>query len=302
MQWISSQDTERPVSPKEAIMKVLAFVDHSRYAASVCGHAAWAALRLGLPVEVLHVIEYHLHTTARFDRAGYLGVDTGEELLRELSVLDEQRNRIAQESGRLLLDDATKRLRAAGIDNARQRLEYGELVDRLRHLEGDARLIVMGKRGEAENQAEAHLGTNLERVIRASHRPVLIASPEFQPVRRFLLAWDGGKSSGAAINFLVDSMLLHEATGHVLFAGKGTDDERTRMSDAVRHLRSAGLEITDEIRDGEAGQVILDAVEREQSDLLVMGAYGHSRVRRLMIGSTTTEVVGACTASMLVFH
>ena len=147
-----------------------------------------------------------------------------------------------------------------------------------------------------------HLGRNLERAIRASHKPVLIASDTCRPIRRYLLAWDGGKSTGAAINYLVQSPLLAEAEGEVLMVGREVETDRVRLGDAVRHLESAGLRVTAGIREGEPEQVIVDTVERDGIDLLVMGAYGHARIRQLMIGSTTTEVMQRCAASMLVFH
>lgn len=283
-------------------MNVLAFVDRSHYAASVCDHAAWAAGRLEVPVELLHAIERHPDRLTHADRSGRLGVDTGEHLLRELVTLDEQRNRVARESGRVLLDDAANRVRAAGIAEVYQRLETGELAEQLRDHEGSARLIVMGKGGEATDRDVSHLGRNLERVIRASHKPVLIASEAFRPIRRYLLAYDGGKSTGEAINYLVQSPLLRETEGQVLMAGDETGTDRTRLGDAVRHLESAGLRVTGAIRGGEPAEVIARAVEREGIDLLVMGAYGHSRIRQLMIGSTTTELLRRCAASMFVFH
>jgi len=43
-------------------------------------------------------------------------------------------------------------------------------------------------------------------------------------------------------------------------------------------------------------------VEREAVGLVVMGAYGHSRLRSLMIGSTTSELIRACKTPIMVFR
>jgi len=283
-------------------MTILTCIDRSHFAASVCDHAAWAATRLGVPVELLHAIERHPDPGGRVDRSGRLGVDTGEHLLTELVALDEQRNRVARENGRVLLDDAARRIREAGVEEVYQRLETGELADQLRDHERNARLIVMGKGGEAADRDVKHLGRNLERVIRASHKPVLIATETYRPIRRYLLAYDGGRSTGEAIGYLVESPLLSDVEGQVLMVGRGADGDRSRLHDAVRHLESAGLRVTGETREGEPEAVIAGAVEREAIDLLVMGAYGHSRIRQLMIGSTTTELMHRTAVSMLVFH
>ncbi|MEC7190861.1 MAG: universal stress protein, partial [Pseudomonadota bacterium] len=49
-------------------------------------------------------------------------------------------------------------------------------------------------------------------------------------------------------------------------------------------------------------KVISDHVEQYNIDLLVMGAYGHSRIRNLMIGSTTTQMIRSCLVPVLLFR
>ena len=48
--------------------------------------------------------------------------------------------------------------------------------------------------------------------------------------------------------------------------------------------------------------MISDVVRNEKIGLLVMGAYGHSRIRSLVIGSTTTEMVRSCKVPVLLFR
>jgi nucleotide-binding universal stress UspA family protein len=282
-------------------MTILACIDRSEYAASVCDYAAWASQRLeNAAVELFHVIERHAQPAATRDMSGGLGVDTSESLLRQLSAIDEERNRLSLQSGRLLLENAANRIKAAGVERISQHLFHGELVDHLKDEEAGASLVVMGKRGEAAHQAKGHLGSNLERAIRASYRPVLITPPTFTPVRSFLLAHDGSKSSGRAIGFLVESGMLNGMEGHLLFVGEGTEAERVRLNDAATRLESAGLSVRKHIRSGRPAQMITDTMVREGVDLLVMGAYGHSPIRNLIIGSTTTEVIQTCAGPMLV--
>lgn len=282
-------------------MTVLACIDRSDFAASVCDYAAWAAQRLSdNAVELLHVAERHTEPPSSHDHSGRLGVDTSETLLRELTEIDQRRNRLAQQAGRHLLDDAASRLKNAGVTRVSQRLVHGELVDHLKEHEAGASLVVVGKQGETAHQANEHLGRNLERVIRASYRPVLIAPKVFQPIRRYLFAYDGGKSSGLAIRFLLESKLLDGLDGQLLFVGQGTDAERSRLNDAAVHLRSTGLSVSEAIRPGHAAEVIPRAATDEQVDLLVMGAYGHSHIRSMIIGSTTTQVMQTTPVAMLV--
>lgn len=284
-------------------MTVLACIDSSRYAVSVCDHAAWAASQLDTPVELLHVLERQgSDPTIAADRSGRLGVDSREQLLTELVALDERRNRLEQEAGRHLLDEAAARVREGGVETVLQRLAHGELVDHIQEHEANARLVVIGRRGEAEDHAAKHLGRNLERLIRASQRPIMIAAHEFHPPRRFLIAYDGGESATKAIDALIRNPILTEAEGQVLMVGKGTDSERERIAAATSRLREAGYAVTATLRSGDADQLISETVQAENIDLLVMGAYGHSHIRTLMIGSTTTTVLRTTSVSTLVMR
>ncbi len=90
--------------------KILALIDGSIYAQSVCDLAAWAANRLLASVEILHVLGRRATTSAPVDLSGNLDADEREELLSELAALDEQRAKLGLRRGRLLLDEARARL------------------------------------------------------------------------------------------------------------------------------------------------------------------------------------------------
>lgn len=280
-------------------MKVLTLIDSSHYAVSVCDHAAWAANALSVPVELLHILERH-RSDARIaaDRSGRLGIDTRETLLAQIVALDEQRNRLAHESGRHLLDEAAARVRQGGIEGITQRLVHGTLIDNLHGR--DAALVVLGKEGEGAGDGGPHLGSNLERVIRSSHRPVLVTSHTFHPIRRFLLAFDGGASTGRAIDFLVTHPLLIDAEGHLLMVSEGTESQRYHLEDATARLQASGLSVSHHLRSGDPDYIIPQAVEDLQADLLVMGAFGHSRIHNLMVGSTTTTLLATSTVPLLI--
>jgi nucleotide-binding universal stress UspA family protein len=53
---------------------------------------------------------------------------------------------------------------------------------------------------------------------------------------------------------------------------------------------------------GQPDAVIARTVETEGVDLLIMGAYGHSRIRSLVIGSTTTEMIRLCKVPVVLFR
>lgn len=282
--------------------RILACIDGSSFSASVCDHAAWAASRLDAPVSVVHVIDKDENRVVAADLSGNLGFSDHEHLLEEYTALDEQRGRLAQKRGRLILDEATARVRAAGVSDVVARQRQGALVDTINDLESETSLIVIGKRGASADTARQHLGSNLERVVRAVHKPILVTSPEFQGIRRFLIAYDGGRSMRRAIVRLAHTALLTGLECRILTVSDNEAAARRELDEASGPLVRAGFNIEISIRPGDPDDVILDEVEQQGIDLLVMGAYGHSRIRTLIIGSTTTATLRRCPVPVLMFR
>lgn len=275
---------------------VLAAVDASVYTESVCRHAAWAASRLAAPLEFVHVMD-PVKQTAPVDLAGNLILGERETLLRELSSLDEQRARLAQDRGRLLLMQAQQLAAAAG-DHAEVRLRHGGLLDTLLELEDSVRLFVVGKRGEKADFARGHLGGEVERLVRALHRPLLVASREFRPIRRVLLAYDGSPTTQKAVAIVGESPLFRGLDISVVTVGQG-DKARSGLDSAVQRLSDAGLAATGRMVEGPPDEAIATCVREDGMDLLVMGAYGHSRIRELIVGSTTNAMLRSCRIPVL---
>lgn len=282
---------------------ILSCTDGSIYAPSVYDHTAWAAQRTGARIRVLHMLEAH-HDTAQdtADLSGAIGVDAQKKLAEELVALDEARGRIAQTRGRAVLAAAKQHLEKAGLSDIATEHKHGSLIDAIEAHAHDVDLVVIGKRGEAADFAKLHLGANLERVIRGCHQPVLVTSRAFKPIQRFVVAYDGSPSVIKALDFIVQNPLLKGLDCHILRAGKIDDNARYFLEEAAGRLRTAGFAVTTEALAGPAEEVIAHAVRERQIDLLVMGAYGHSRIRQFIVGSTTTAMVRTCLVPVLMFR
>ena len=282
--------------------RVLAAIDHSTYTESVARHAGWAAARLGAPLELLHVLDRHPEAAPVADYSGNLELGEQERLLSELAQLDERRSALAQEQGRLLLKEAKGFAAEMGATGADTRQRHGGLVDTLTEQEPGVRLFVLGKRGSHADFARGHLGGNLERVVRAVHRPLLVASRAFRPIRRVLVAFDGSATTRKGIEMIAASPLFRGLEVRILMAGKDGETPRSQLHWAKDVLAVAGFEVAASLRDGQPDSAIADAVREEGIDLLVMGAYGHSRIRQLIVGSTTTTMLRTCPIPVLLLR
>lgn len=281
---------------------VLACVDSSTYTDSVVDHATWASRRLSAALRFLHVLDPQPPVAQLADYAGNIGVHAQTELLSELMLLDEKRSRLATEQGRQLLAHASSRAEAAGVAEVQAVQRHGAFVETITDDEDGVRLFVLGKRGEHADFDKGHLGANLERAVRAVHRPLLVASRAFRPIQRFAIAFDGSPTTRKCVEMVVKSPLLQGLACDLLSAGNATFELREAQNWARRQLQQAGFAVEARIVAGDPEAVITEHVSTHQVDLLVMGAYGHSRIRQLIVGSTTTAMIRGCQIPVLLLR
>lgn len=273
--------------------KIVALVDGSIYSASVCDHAAWIASRTGAPVELIHVLGRR-EASDTHDHSGAIALGARTALMEQLAELDAQRAKLISHRGRAILDDAQALLKKAGVTDVATRLRHGDLVEAVADVEADARVILIGKRGEAADFAKGHLGSNLERIVRASHKPVFVAARAFRPIQRVLVAYDGGASAVKAIDHIARSPLFQRLAVHVVTVGSATPEATKGLEDAKAMLKAAGIDAETSVLTGQPETALAKLIEEAPFDMLVMGAYGHTRIRSLIIGSTTTAMIRAC--------
>ena len=282
--------------------KIVALIDGSGYAQSVCDHAGWIASRGNASLMLLHVLGRRESSGDNADLSGSIGLGARTALLEELAELDGQKARLINKRGRAILDDAKDRAGAMGATDVTTMLRHGQLVETMEELESDADLIIIGKRGEDSHLNMEHLGSNLERVVRSTKKPVLVASRAFAPINKILIAFDGGKSAMKAVEHIADSTIFRGLECTLIQVGSDNSRNQKQLSGAVVTLREAGFTAQSMVIAGQPENVIASTVESEGFDLLVMGAYGHSRIRNLIIGSTTTQMIGSCKVPIMLYR
>jgi nucleotide-binding universal stress UspA family protein len=268
---------------------ILACIDASSYAAPVCDLAAWASRKLELPVELLHVVQRRAAVAERNDLSGAIGLGVKADLLEELIQLEEPDARLQVERGRVLLAASAERLRAAGALDPQPLHRHGGIVETILEREAETRVVVIGKRGASHDFAPDHIGSTVERVIRASGRPILVASRAVESPRVAILAYDGSPAAGRALERCANSPLFRDLPVHIVSVGAADQRHRTMIDEALTQLTGRDVDVT--LRQGKAEEVIADVVGASPGAILMMGAYGHTRLRTLIVGSTTTAMI-----------
>lgn len=278
--------------------QVVACIDGSAAARAVADYAGWAAGLLDVPLMLLHVLDEKRYPREA-DLSGNIGLGTAEALQKQLADIDQRRNQLALEQGRVMLEAAREQVANHFRGDPALRQRHGDLVGSLRDLEDDTGLFVIGKQGEAHQQPGEFLGDNVERVVRALHRPILIAVGEFAVPRRVMIAFDGSATMKEVVERLAGSRLFGEVECHLVSVG----DEPASLAEARARLEGAGHSLQVKVLPGgDVEQALHDYQAEANIDLVVMGAYGHSRIREFFVGSTTNALLRKATVPHLIFR
>ena len=143
----------------------------------------------------------------------------------------------------------------------------------------------------------------IEAAFMDSGRPALVLPHDNTarlPPRRAIVAWDGSREAARAAN---DAIPLLQAAEHVYVvdAREAADHSGGEfVAHLVRH------EVRAELRElsssGGIAEVLLEQARAAAADLLVMGGYGHSRLRQMMLGGTTRSILERTTLPVLFSH
>lgn len=273
--------------------QILACIDASAYAESVCQLTAWAARQLTARVEVLHVIQRTDSAAAHQDLSGAIGLGVKSHLLEQLTRIDEAAGKLAVERGQILIDRAQDMLRRSGVAEIEVMHRHGGIVEAIVEREAAADIVIIGKRGASGAFAAEHIGSKVERVVRASRKPVFVASRVVKvPPKAVVIAYDGSPAASRAVDYVAASPLFAGLTPHVCSAGPGDAAHMSKVNEAAARL-SAGMGLAPFIStaNGPPHKVIETYMEGQPESILVMGAYGHSPLRAFIVGSTTTFLI-----------
>ena len=141
-----------------------------------------------------------------------------------------------------------------------------------------------------------------------SGRPVLVV-PYIQrtglKLDRVMACWDGSRNAARAINDAMPFLTRAKAVDVVTIDTKEDKTGEIKGADIAQHLARHGLNV--ELRRINAGDVdvpnviLSDAADRD-ADFIVMGGYGHSRLREFVLGGATRGILSSMTVPTLMSH
>lgn len=200
------------------------------------------------------------------------------------------------------------RLGAAGAASYEIREVDGTTIDALVAHGRSSDLIVVGQEDRARESDVPARGL-VPQVMLDAGRPVLAVpcAGEFKDVgQNVLLAWDGSRAAAVAMREALP--LLADARRVTLVscrrAGAAVEGQALLIPEMTRWLQRHGVQATAEqdITEIDTADALLSRVSDLGADLIVMGGYGHSRLREMVLGGVTRGVLSHMTVPVLIAH
>jgi len=265
---------------------ILLGTDGSPAADVAADYAIWFAHKLKARLAVLYVTDIRiLEGPLLADLSGALGAQAYSGLLSKVQ-------EIQREKADLILGAVAQKAAAHGVA-CKVAHETGNLVQTILTYEQQADVVVLGQRGEHAQWSGGHLGSGVERVVRASVKPCLITPSKFCKISHLLLAHDGSAESLKALSagFKLAGYLGARIT--IITVCQREHEETASQFLQEAHKQALTLKITcdAQLLCGVPEKAILEFAEKTKADLIVMGAYGNTRIRELILGSTTSHVI-----------
>ena len=152
-------------------------------------------------------------------------------------------------------------------------------------------MISMGMAGEHASWRDTLLGSNLEAVARQTHKPIMVTPENYKAITKMLIAYDGSLFSTKALHKGVEiAQQLHTPLTVINIYEYKDEGEKT-LSEATEYLKDYDITHDSILESGYPVETILDVCAKGPYDLLVMGAYGHSKIREAILGSTTVRLM-----------
>jgi len=276
------------------VKNILIPTDGSDFGKTAIAYGIFIARKLDAQLTGLHVVDIRLMQGPVFtDISGSIGLPPYQELLPAIeSGLDAKAEEI--------LKEFRGQCEAAGLHPETKKVVG--VIDETIIEEGRTCCdwVLLAQRGEHFHlDGGAILGSTAQSVVRLSGKPVLVTPGHFREIATMALAYDGSTPADHALKLAAE---LSQQAAWPLSVVIITDDQtlaaqRSQKANGV--LAPYPIASSVIIRAGKEDKELLRFIREGSADLLVMGAYGHNRLRELLLGSTTSSIIRKSTIPVL---
>ncbi len=267
------------------IKTILIPVDGSPNSAIALDYGIYVAPKLEATITGLHVIDVFLiQGPMMTDISATVGMPPYDGFFEAVETS-------LKEKADLLLKTFDDRCRTAGVP-CETKKNIGKISDTIIEEAENSDLIIMAKKGEHFHLKEGGLiGSVAEIVIRRSGKPVMVIPETFREIESMGLAYDGSAPAKKALELSlnISEKAKWPITVLIINPDKAKAADLCAQVEDTAQQGLADCEVI--ISSGKETDDILKFIQEGAVELMVMGAYGHNRLREWLLGSTTAHII-----------
>ncbi|MFH7808016.1 MULTISPECIES: universal stress protein [unclassified Acinetobacter] len=276
--------------------RVIACIDSSPCINALAEASAWIAKQTGRELVLLQVLDYYPASYHLGEISGVIGFESNAMLLKELAELEQKQSELALSYSNNLLDHISKLILETHGLHTTHIQEKGDFLEQSFNLLHEDDIVVIGRVGEKSAERNKPLGSNVENFIRGAKCTVMTVGDTFKPPTRFIFAYEYSPTCVKMMKRIAQSDLLRLLQCHLVYVG----DHPEILAEPERYLKEANLDVITEYRYGDVAENILEYQNEHGIQLIVLGAFSHSKIHQFFLGSIATTIFRNAKVPLLV--
>ena len=266
------------------LKNILLAVDGSRYTDPVLS----AGIEIGRAfhgfLRVLSVADVRV-----FEWASAIGSDgfvpiapTGIYQQESMRLLEDKCNKVLEKSSQILQSkNMDFEIEKQAASPANMIIERAQVAD----------LVIMGKCGEFSRWDHQKLGATVQIVAKNIHKPLLVTGAQHNPIQHILVGYDGTTHANQALQLAghLAEQLHARLTLLSVFDDVKVGDHY--ITEAQDYLKNYKIKLESKVLGGTPDKILVNYAAEKSVDLVLIGAYGHSRIREMLLGSNTEHIL-----------
>ncbi|APV35270.1 universal stress protein [Acinetobacter soli] len=276
--------------------RVIACIDSSPCINAIAEAAAWVARETKRELVLLQVLDYYPASYHLGEISGVIGFESNAMLLKELAELEQKQSELAIDySNNLLKHISEMILDKYGLESTKIQ-EKGDFLEQSFSVLRETDFVVIGKVGERAAEKNKPIGSNVENFIRGANCTVMTVGENFKIPTRFIFAYEYSPTCLNIMQRISQSDLLKSLQCHLLYVG----DHPEVLKDPEEYLLTAGLDVVTVYRYGDVAENILEYQQELGIQMIVLGAFSHSKLHQFFLGSIATSIFRNASVPLLV--
>jgi nucleotide-binding universal stress UspA family protein len=266
------------------IKSILLSVDGSAYTDSVVKHGIRLAKAFDSVIEVISIVDIRI-----FEWAVAMGTDGFVPVIPS-TIYQEESKKMLETKANAVLKKCASILKKENIKFETEKL-HGSPVDIICDKSHLVDLLIMGARGEFAKWESTLVGATLEAVGRQCNKPIFIVPKKYNEIHDILFAYDGSDKANKGLQLAGYIATKLPVTTTILTVNENEQLRNKFLQEANKYLEPYKIAVNLTGKSGSPEKEIVSFAEENKSDAIVMGAFGQSRIRKAILGSTTEYVM-----------